>query len=101
MKYDLGSYLSRKRMSLEEFAAKNSIKTVNDIGLFILNNKQFEVGDDLIEKLAALCTANEPKDQPVEEMLIISPNFSTGVSMDDDEAEVLPAKPLKKKTKTN
>lgn len=73
MKYDLDSYLSRKRITLEEFAKSNNLKTVNDLGMFILNNKTFDISDAFVEKLSALLAANEPKDLPVEELEIISP----------------------------
>lgn len=71
MKYDLGSYLTRKRISLQEFAATNNIKSVNDIGMFMLNNKTFEFSDATIEELTKLVELHN--DKPAEELELIAP----------------------------
>ena len=95
MKYDLDSYLSRKRITLEEFAKSNNLKTVNDLGMFILNNKTFDISDAFVEKLTALLVANDPKDLPVEELEIISP--MPAPEEEDQEAVKSPVKKSSKK----
>jgi hypothetical protein len=92
MKYDLDSYLSRKRITLEEFAKSNNLKTVNDLGMFILNNKTFDISDTFVEKMTALLVANEPKELPVEELEIISP-----ASEPEEDQTVKPVKKSSKK----
>lgn len=82
MKYDLGSYLARKRISLQDFAATNNIKSVNDIGMFMLNNKTFEVSDATIEELTKLVELTN--DNSAEELEIIAPmNEPTGEDVND------------------
>lgn len=99
MKYDLDSYLARKRISLEDFAANNNIRTLNDLGMFILNNKMFDVSDSLVEKLTVICLANEPpKETQVEDLEIIAPLSS----MESGEQQEDPAaKPSKKSKATS
>jgi hypothetical protein len=88
MRYDLGSYLARKRISLAEFAAANNIKTVNDIGMFILNNKTFDISDETVQQLSALFPVQESL--APEDMEIISPRI-TGDD-DSDPSVVAPTK---------
>lgn len=98
MKYDLDSYLARKRISLEDFAASNNIRTLNDLGMFILNNKMFDVSDSLVEKLTVVCLANEPpKETPVEDLKIIAPLSN----IESEEQEEVPAAKPPKKPKTS
>lgn len=103
MKYDLGSFLTRKRIGLEEFAARNNIKSVNDISMFILNNKTFDVSDELVQRLTELCTEKEP--EAVEDMLIISPNLpakevAVPVASDEDESAAPQKRSFSKKSKS-
>ena len=107
MKYDLGSYLTRKRISLQEFAATNNIKSVNDIGMFMLNNKTFEVSDATIEELTKLVELHN--DKPAEELEMIAPMMNElagdgGVEDEEDGKDVFAANkpseqtPVKKTT---
>lgn len=94
MKYDLGSYLARKRISLQEFAATNNIKSVNDIGMFMLNNKTFEVSDATIEELTKLVELHN--DKPAEELEMIAPMMNElagdgGVEDDEEGKDVFAA----------
>jgi len=102
-KYDLGSYLARKRISLKDFAAANNIRVHNDIGMFILANKTFTLSDQTVKELIALVDANNEQEVlPVEEVEVISPQTlpeddEDGTPLADEEVVVSQKKPASKK----
>lgn len=97
MRYDLGSYLARKRIPLADFAAKNNIRSVNDIGMFALNNKEFDLSDEVVDQLVALFPP-EATISP-EEILIISPSLEH-LEGADENGKVVEEEPVTKKTST-